>query len=511
MSRQVDIAPQDVRVIFNPRVETDWVRYLISSAQKSIDIATFHIQPDPNVGWPFLKEIEAALARGVKVRLLSSDFSGWNGDPMNFTGYFLDHLAGKYPDSLTYNLVGSTMTGWQTGDSSHVKEMVVDDEIVFITGRGHGSSYLNFVDVSYAFKGAAVEVAREAFEGLWSDYQFINPIRNAHTPYSPRVQGYWDRSGASNQLLSVSYEELNEFESLKTWRKVPAIVVTKLVKVASGPMDAGVVDVGGESFTLLSDGPCGDGPCAAATGASSVALERVQSFGVKVMQNRILPQVNDWRPAYGSPKRFSYSDREWFVRIGLLEDTIASVVSDKIRSATTRVKIVTMAVLFSHKVKEAIQAALRNGVFVEIISNGRVAHAKALPWFGFKVPAGYYQSLPDIQELLQFAESTPGKLKIHLFDGAVPNGEPHFSHTKLAVIDDTVYFGSHNLTTMSSIGQDEMQWEFEGSEFANQLDTVFESIKRQSPEMTLDMANAEMDKKWNRGMLKATGWLKFLY
>lgn len=441
--QSVPLSPDDVRVIVNPRVESDFVLDLIAGAKSKVWLGTYHISPDDSVGWPLLKALEDAASRpSMDVKVFVSSFAGWNGDLFNYTGAFLSHVASH--TSLEFFMIGSSMKGWYGSDTSHAKILIIDDRIIVVTGRGYGEMYQQWFDLAYVFKGPAVAASAEAYRQMWANFQKINP--QELPSYDPDMQPYWDAFSVPRKQSALGREK-DELAELQAWEKQPA-----------------------------SEWPSEAPECSSEFVSRGARGECKETIQVSVLQNGILNQLNSLRK---SPSRYNYAQRLRLLEKGRLNDAISEDVVDQIQKAEREVKIISYALLFSKPVKEAIKDALRRGVNVDIITNGKGAQSSIMPWFSLWAPIGYYQSLPDADELLTFAHSpkSRGDLKVHLFREKNPGTDLHFVHAKLVIVDDVVYFGSHNLTYISSIVQDELQWKFVGHSFATTMRKNFDQLK----------------------------------
>jgi phosphatidylserine/phosphatidylglycerophosphate/cardiolipin synthase-like enzyme len=128
-------------------------------------------------------------------------------------------------------------------------------------------------------------------------------------------------------------------------------------------------------------------------------------------------------------------------------------------------KLAILTVVLPPKLKQALLAGLDRGLDVTILTNSRESHSNISP---VPISFGWYAGLPDLDEVLMAGAQGYG-----LRGGSADFYK--FLHRKLAIIDDTVIFGSHNLTLSSSYTQDEASFEISSPVFAEKMRSIFQS------------------------------------
>jgi phosphatidylserine/phosphatidylglycerophosphate/cardiolipin synthase-like enzyme len=147
-------------------------------------------------------------------------------------------------------------------------------------------------------------------------------------------------------------------------------------------------------------------------------------------------------------------------RLELLRDPVVDALVEKLARAKD-VALYTLAPVFHPRVKESLLGVLRRGGWVTIYTNSRNAYLTIAP-VAFPWPAG----LPDLEMLVNAGA------KAYFFQ-ARPELPWVYLHRKVAVVDDTVFFGSHNFNLPSTVTNDEISYELESSEFATQMRKLY--------------------------------------
>jgi phosphatidylserine/phosphatidylglycerophosphate/cardiolipin synthase-like enzyme len=171
----------------------------------------------------------------------------------------------------------------------------------------------------------------------------------------------------------------------------------------------------------------------------------------------------------------------------VLEETIGLLKTAK------NAHISILATILHPQLKQALKESLNRGLNLEIFTNSKDAHATVAP-LPFSV--GWYAGLHDLDELLGLGAIGYGAIQF-------PDRKDsyHFLHRKLAIIDDAVIFGSHNLTIASTVTQDEMSFEIVSPDFAARMRRLSnESIRRNSvrldaEEIAVESANTPI-RQW---------------
>ena len=445
---------ENIRIIHNSTVEWSFLKYLLKNARKSIWFSTFHIVND-STGGPILDILTEKANEGVEVKLLTSYYAAWNGDPFNSVNRRLSQIDSP---SFDYLLFGSGLpgpyskNGWFYSDSTHCKLIIIDGSLIFISGRGQTDYYKNWYDLATVIKGReAAEVGIQIFQKLYPELKRANEGIDMNSDL-------YAIQGQAQPWVPIVNEEGNissELAQLKLWASKP--------ETMGSPENA---------FTL--------------TGLSNQFIQQMSAQAK-------------------SPSHISYPERVEMAEKGELQDPILDSIIDSIQNARKSIKIMSFALNFLPKTFSALQAAMERGVRVQLMVNSKTAVSYA---FGtrFAPAVGYYQGI--IPHALEILKNPMGE--ILLFEPT----DLKYSHAKFIVIDDeTVYLGSHNLTFVSSISVEEMQLKLTGSKMGEYANTIWEHAKENyAPHvLTVDEFIKESQGKFTRFMYSITSFLDYLF
>jgi putative cardiolipin synthase len=397
----------DIQVTDHPRVEAEIRLEMIRRAQVSLDIVTFDQRADQGVGMPLMQAVEEAAKRGVKIRFATTWLAPILKDPWYQAANFMTTLAKKYPNIEYVTVGGAPMRkrGWGYIDGIHEKLLIVDKKWVLVTGRGHADEYLTWLDTAFIFRGAMVDQSVKAYGRLWKAIC--------------REQGIECQTSEPTLAQSNSNESQIESES---FHKEPQLPMSEEER---------------EELKALShwlDEP---------------PSEKKEYKG-RLLHHDLLDQLGKYD--MGLPG-YSYDERAGLVRDPVLKEAI------RLLSKAKDFQLSILATIFDPRLKEAILSALKRGVNVELLTNGSESHTAAEP---IPFAIGWYASLPGLDEVL-LAGAKGYELKHQGGDTA------RFLHRKLAIFDDTVIFGSHNLTISSTLTQDEVSFEIQSADFAQRM------------------------------------------
>ncbi len=449
----LEVNRDDLRVIPNARIEAGFRLDLIQNAQRSIDLVTWE-QDLGRLGYPVLRELKNAADRGVRIRFLVS----WVGhlvQSFNAIEPFLNNPPPVVP--IEFLVVGGRSMrskGWGFLDGIHEKLLVVDDRIGFLTGRGHAYQYLRWLDTGFAFKGPVVAEAKSAFDSLWntvhqeSTWQGIRKVSASPTPASPiEVPHLTPVRGNLNQRRRL--------QDLKDWAARP-------------------------SATLAGEGMGND------------VQIRFLHFDF-IHQMRMLADRH-----HISPNRLPYSQRLNELQDPFVQELVALSADPNV----TQIQINTLSVSPHPRLRDALEGAARRGVDVQILTNGRVAQDRVMP-FSFSFPLGWFVSLPDMIALLE------NGVRVFGFAQRSPDA-PVYLHRKVAIVGESVFLGSHNFNFSSSVESDEMGFEIRSREFAHEVRELFgDSIRRYSEEIRLE--DVTQERKSSRIRVWISSFFKGLY
>jgi phosphatidylserine/phosphatidylglycerophosphate/cardiolipin synthase-like enzyme len=164
--------------------------HLIRAARHTIDLQTFHFEPD-EAGRVVLDELEAAARRGVRVRLMMDQLNGLARPAMqarlasfhrNFEFRIYNPVFSQ-ADISSFEFAASVVFRLRDlNRRMHNKMMIVDDKIAIIGGRNIQDEYFDWHPV-YDYRDRDIIVAgpvasgamKENFEGFWNDHRSLPP------------------------------------------------------------------------------------------------------------------------------------------------------------------------------------------------------------------------------------------------------------------------------------------------------------------------------------------------
>jgi phosphatidylserine/phosphatidylglycerophosphate/cardiolipin synthase-like enzyme len=164
--------------------------HLIRAARRTIDLQTFHFEPD-DAGRVVLDELKAAARRGVKVRLMMDQLNGLARPPMqarlaSFHKNFEFRIYNPvFSQADISSLEFAASVAFRLRDLNrrmHNKMMIVDDRVAIIGGRNIQDEYFDWHPV-YDYRDRDLLVAgpvvagamKENFEGFWFDHRSLPP------------------------------------------------------------------------------------------------------------------------------------------------------------------------------------------------------------------------------------------------------------------------------------------------------------------------------------------------
>jgi phosphatidylserine/phosphatidylglycerophosphate/cardiolipin synthase-like enzyme len=164
--------------------------HLIRAARSTIDLQTFHFEPD-EAGRVVLDELEAAARRGVRVRLMMDQLNGLARPQMqarlasfhrNFEFRIYNPVFSQADISSLEFAAGVVFRLRDLNRRMHNKMMIVDDKVAIIGGRNIQDEYFdwhpdyNYRDRDLLVAGpVAAGAMKENFEGFWNDYRSLPP------------------------------------------------------------------------------------------------------------------------------------------------------------------------------------------------------------------------------------------------------------------------------------------------------------------------------------------------
>lgn len=194
--------------------------------------------------------------------------------------------------------------------------------------------------------------------------------------------------------------------------------------------------------------------------------ERRAAEEVYAWMDRVEPLESEVR-ARGRVLHFDLVQQVWMrgfpkglvSRLAQLEDPIlASLIARLGRPETREAWISSMSLMLHPEYKTALINASRRGVAIHLFTNSRDTNGEFAPR-----AVNWKYALPDMRDLLQAG------ISIHVVEAGRGTHPWVYLHKKLAIVDDTAYFGSHNFNLPSSVFVDELSFEVEDAVFARAL------------------------------------------
>ncbi|MEO8159916.1 MAG: phospholipase D family protein [Arenimonas sp.] len=163
--------------------------HLIRAARHSIDLQTFHFEPD-DAGRVVLDELIAAAKRGVKVRLMMDQLNGLARPQMqarlasfheNFQLRIYNPVFSQ-ADISTLEFAASIVFRLRDlNRRMHNKMMIIDDRVAVIGGRNIQDEYFdwhpsyNYRDRDLLVAGPVTQAMEANFDGFWNDHRSMPP------------------------------------------------------------------------------------------------------------------------------------------------------------------------------------------------------------------------------------------------------------------------------------------------------------------------------------------------
>jgi cardiolipin synthase C len=163
--------------------------HLIRAARHTVDLQTFHFEPD-QAGRVVLDELMAAARRGVKVRLMMDQLNGLARPPMqarlasfhrNFEFRIYNPVWSQADISQWEFAAGIVFHLRDINRRMHNKMMIVDDRVAIIGGRNIQDEYFdwhpdyNYRDRDLLVAGPVTQTMKANFEGFWNDERSMPP------------------------------------------------------------------------------------------------------------------------------------------------------------------------------------------------------------------------------------------------------------------------------------------------------------------------------------------------
>jgi cardiolipin synthase C len=154
---------------------------LVERAQRSLDLEYYLVRDDLS-SRRLLREVAAAAARGVKVRLLVDDFNTAGEEDVLLcvakqanveVQLYNPFPAGRF--STASRLIGSASNMQRIGARMHNKLLIADSAVAVTGGRNLGDAYFvqstqaNFLDLDLLVAGPVVRGLAASFDSFWNN------------------------------------------------------------------------------------------------------------------------------------------------------------------------------------------------------------------------------------------------------------------------------------------------------------------------------------------------------
>jgi phosphatidylserine/phosphatidylglycerophosphate/cardiolipin synthase-like enzyme len=415
-----EVGEGDLRVFSSGRREVATRLEMIRRATVSIDLVTYGQRFEEGVALPLLSALRDAANRGVKVRYLTNRFISFSADPTEQAMRYLCGEPTRVPIEML-NFGSVTLDSvWSSTNFIHEKFLIVDGKWVLQSGRMPDERSAQWLDKDTLIKGPLVRDSKRVFNRIW---------RFARSQFMPCESGggsrrnFWrsePRNLEVSELLALTESERREVDSDLNWLTVE-------------PESEG---------RIVSESQVASTPVAANT------------LRVKLHHYDYLQQA--W--SQGFPD--SIEDR-----LARLNDPILEALAQRIeRPGTRQVLLSAMSLMLAPRLKQALIRAVRErGVEVILFTNSETANGTLAPW-----AINWVYALPDMIDLMASGA------RIFTLRANDEGDHPwHYLHQKLAIIDDTVFFGSHNYNLPATLCNDEATFEVRSNPFAQSMRSLF--------------------------------------
>lgn len=420
-----EVAEGDLRVFSHGRREVATRLEMIRRARVSIDLVTYGQRFDQGVALPLLSALRDAANRGVKVRYLTNRFISFAADPTEQAMRYLCGEATQVPiEMLSFGSVTHDSI-WSSTNFVHEKFLIIDGKWVLQSGRMPDERSTHWLDKDTLIKGPLVQDSKRVFNRIW---------RFARSQFMPCESG----AGIQRNFQRDELRNLEISPPLELTESERQQVVSDLNWLAAPSESEG---------RILREGQLGSTPV-------PPHVLRVRLHHYDYLQQA-------W--SQGFPD--SIEDR-----LSRLRDPILEALAQRIEMPETRqVLLSAMSLMLAPRLKQALVRAIRErGVDVILFTNSQSANGTLAPW-----AINWVYALPDMIDLMESGA------RIFTLRANQEGEHPwRYLHQKLAIVDDTVFFGSHNYNLPATLCNDEATFEARGASFAQSLRSLFLSEMR---------------------------------
>jgi phosphatidylserine/phosphatidylglycerophosphate/cardiolipin synthase-like enzyme len=428
----MQIPRQDLQVITSAWVEQDIRLEMVRQAKKTIDIVIFDQRIDFEVAYPLLKVLRDAADRGVKVRFMASWFPQVATDFMRLAPRYLVDSPPRVPIEFVTFGGPSMKKEWAFEDGVHEKLFIVDGKWTLTTGRGHAINYMNWIDTAFLLRGALVAQTLTVYNEVWK------LVRQEADLYKAPPNGY------SEERLEIDRKIAKQSPGKRTPAEAARLLELK-DWLAQTPSPGVLTSVGSpSSATPTRGGPVK--PNAKASPSPTLRIRMIHHDFLAQMLKLSMP-----------PAEYDYQER-----LKLIKDPVVAAVKEKIPK-TSQLAMNSLSVILHPEIKQLLLKSILKGMWASVFTNSKETFKTVA-----LVPFPWPVVLPDLDDLLLHGAD----VYIYKVDAKTPPGQ--YLHRKVLIMDNTVFFGSHNYNIPSTVANDEVSFEVEDAEFAARMRGLFE-------------------------------------
>ncbi|CDZ79326.1 nuclease NucT [Legionella massiliensis] len=400
------LGKDDIQVSEHAKVEAEFRLHLIANAKETIDIVTFDQRLDQDIGLPLLQALEVAAKRGIQIRFAAAWLSGLLNDMSRSTERYLRGLAACYPNFKYIAVGGQPM--WRQGWG------VIDGihQKIFLVDN----------------KISLVSGRGHAGEYLgWLDTAFF--YKGALVDQT--------REAFEQMWQTVGRESVLQFKSGRSLTNSAAAELPRQRALAASPS----LKLSKEEKEELAE---------LKTWAEAPASNNHDYQARSIYYNFLEQMRRQADHQDRTPKSFSYEERAEFLQDPYIEAVLMLL------PQTKRFQMNILATIMDERVVEAILRERQRGMEMELITNGQEAHSI------FPTAPGWFAGIHILDDLLQ-AGVVGHEVKQMGPDTGI------YLHRKLLILDDHVFFGSHNFTKAGTLTTEEYSIEILSQDFADKM------------------------------------------